>query len=88
MDTLEELKANINTLESSLKNNKCFQSAQRLNKLKEAIEREYCIIGVKVNGYKIRYNSQFKAFQVSHNEIGTCEEFKTLKEAEEYSLKG
>jgi len=42
----------------------------------------------KVNGYKIRYNSYYKTWQTSHDEIGVCEEFKKLKEAKEYCRKG
>ena len=42
----------------------------------------------KVNGYKIRYNTFYKTWQTSHEEIGPCEEFKTLKEAKEYCKKG
>jgi hypothetical protein len=41
-----------------------------------------------VNGYKIRFNSFFNEWQVSHDEIGRCEEFKTEAEATEYAKKG
>jgi len=42
----------------------------------------------KVNGYKIRYNSYYKSWQTSHDDIGVCEEFKTFKEAKLYCRKG
>jgi hypothetical protein len=42
----------------------------------------------KVNGYKIRYNDYYKKWQTSHDEIGVCEEFVTLKEAKNYCRKG
>lgn len=41
-----------------------------------------------VNGYKIRWNPVFEEFQTSHENIGVCESFSFLDEAEEYCLKG
>lgn len=42
-----------------------------------------------VNGYRIRWNSYWHMWQVSHPEIGACiAEFKHFEDAREYCLKG
>lgn len=41
------------------------------------------------NGYEIKYNSLWKKWQISHENIGACiAEFDFLKDAIEYSVKG
>lgn len=45
-------------------------------------------VNLLVNGYKIRWNPLFSEFQTSHENIGVCESFSFLDEAEEYCLKG
>jgi len=40
------------------------------------------------NGYCVRYNGLYNEFQVTHDEIGRCEEFTDLSEAIEYCKKG
>ena len=40
------------------------------------------------NGYKIKFNSAWDKFQVSHPEIGFCAEFYELSDAIEYAKKG
>ena len=43
---------------------------------------------VIINGYKVIYNTYWREFQVSHDEIGMCEGFKSAKETLEYCRKG
>lgn len=44
---------------------------------------------VTVNNYRIRFNSLFKEYVVSHDEIGAgIASFKNLQEAKEYCLNG
>ncbi|GIC77640.1 hypothetical protein [Moritella sp. F3] len=40
------------------------------------------------NGYGVRYNALYNEFQVTHDEVGRCEEFSELSEAIEYCKKG
>jgi len=41
-----------------------------------------------VNGYLIRFNEHWKEFQVSHPEIGPCEEFNSKEEAIDHAKRG
>ncbi len=43
---------------------------------------------MKLNGYEIKWNGFWKEWQTYHDEIGHCEDFKTLKEAMDYCKKG
>ena len=43
---------------------------------------------IVVNGYKIRYNPLWNAWQSSHDDVGACEEFQTQTEAVQYANKG
>ncbi len=43
---------------------------------------------ILVNGYKIKFNDFYSVWQVSHDEIGSCAEFKTKNEAINYAKNG
>ena len=43
---------------------------------------------IVIKEYRIRFNTLFNEWQVSHSIIGKCEDFETLEEAELYCKKG